>query len=243
MSAGGVHLADAAAPEGMRLYAVGDIHGRADLLQLMHQQIEDELACDRPDDWRVIHLGDYVDRGDDSRGVVEFLLERLEADDRHIALMGNHDERFTMFLRDVTEWPNFRNFGGLETARSYGVDFAARDDIEAGHGALSVAVPAAHVDFLDSRPYSTDFGDFFFCHAGIRPGIPLDRQTRDDLVWIREPFHRYRGLHPKVIVHGHTPVAQAEVLPNRVNLDTLAYESGRLTALVVEGKEKRLIET
>jgi serine/threonine protein phosphatase 1 len=241
--AGGVHFTDASAPEGMRLYAIGDIHGRADLLQLIHDRIDDEIARDRPDDWRVIHLGDYVDRGDDSRGVIDFLMRRMEEDDRHIALMGNHDERFTMFLRDVTEWPNFRSFGGLETARSYGVDFAARNNIHAGHGALSVAVPPAHVDFLDSLPYSADFGDFFFCHAGIRPGIPLDRQTREDLVWIRDTFHRHPGLHPKVIVHGHTPVLKAEILPNRVNLDTLAYSSGRLTALVVDGREKRLIAT
>jgi serine/threonine protein phosphatase 1 len=243
MSAEGKHFLEATAPEGMRLYAIGDVHGRADLLKLIHERIDAEIARDRPDDWRIVHLGDYVDRGYDSRGVIEFLIARIREDARHITLMGNHDERFAMFLRDVFEWPNFRNFGGLETALSYGVDFAARGDIEAGHRALAAAVPADHVEFLDSLPYSASFGDFFFCHAGIRPGVPLERQSKEDLIWIRREFHRHEGLHPKVIVHGHTPVATPEILANRVNLDTLAYESGQLTALAVEGKEKRLFAT
>jgi serine/threonine protein phosphatase 1 len=239
----GVHFAEAAAPDGMRLYAIGDVHGRADLLARLHERIGEEIARDQPPDWRIIYLGDYVDRGADSRGVIDFLLALLAEDERHVALMGNHDERMAMFIRDVTEWPNFRSFGGLETALSYGVDFALRGDVEAGHRVLAAAVPADHVAFLESLPLSASFGDFFFCHAGIRPGIPLDRQSREDLLWIRQDFHRHQGLHPKVIVHGHTPVAAPEILPNRVNLDTLAYESGRLTALVVDGREKRLLST
>lgn len=243
MTSAGVHFTDAAAPDGMRLYAIGDVHGRADLLKRIHDRIDLELARDRPDDWRVIHLGDYVDRGSDSRGVIEFLIERIDADERHVALMGNHDERFALFLDDVSEWANFMNFGGRETALSYGVDLDAHAHRSAAHEALRAAMPESHHGFLKGLPYWVAHGDFFFCHAGIRPGIPLDAQKSEDLVWIRKEFHRHEGLHPKVIVHGHTPVGAPEVLPNRVNLDTLAYDSGLLTAMVFEGVEKRLIQT
>lgn len=243
MSPAGVHFADAAAPQGMRLYAIGDVHGRADLLRRVHDRIDLELARDRPDDWRVIHLGDYADRGSDSRGVIELLLERIDADERHVALMGNHDERFAMFLSDVSEWANFLNFGGRETARSYDVDLDAYADEAAAQRALRAAMPESHLRFLEALPYSAAYGDFFFCHAGIRPGIPLEAQRPEDLVWIRTEFHRHEALHPKVIVHGHTPVGVPEILPNRVNLDTLAYDSGLLTAMVFEGREKRLIQT
>ncbi len=241
----GVHFRDAAAPDGMRIYAIGDVHGRIDLLMRLHERIEAELVRDQPADWRIIHLGDYVDRGPDSRSVIEFLLDRQEEDARHIALKGNHDQRFVMFLRDIAEWPNFENFGGRTTARSYGVDFGAGGPLEiaVGHERLRQLVPTAHVGFLDMLPLSITIGDFFFCHAGIRPGILLEEQTEDDLLWIRRDFHAHQSLHPKLIVHGHTPVREPDILPNRVNLDTLAWETGRLTALAIDGKEKRLLAT
>ena len=241
--ANGVHFEEAAAPDGMRLYAIGDVHGRADLLRRVHDRIDAEIARDRPDDWRVVHLGDYVDRGADSCGVIDFLVQRMEQDPRHIALLGNHEERFAMFLQDAAEWGNFINFGGRETALSYGVDLDAYGEEAAAQRALAEAVPKDHVLFLDRLQLSATFGDFFFCHAGIRPGVPLDRQTQADLVWIRKPFHDHQDLHPKVIVHGHTPVAVADIRPNRVNLDTLAYDSGILTVLVVDGADKRLFAT
>ncbi|MFN4274199.1 MAG: metallophosphoesterase [Aliihoeflea sp.] len=241
--ANGVHFEEAAAPDGMRLYAVGDVHGRADLLRRVHDRIDAEIAQDRPDDWRVVHLGDYVDRGEDSCGVIDLLVQRMEQDPRHIALLGNHEERFAMFLEDAAEWTNFINFGGRETALSYGVDLDAHGEEAAAQQALAAAVPKDHVLFLDRLQLSATFGDFFFCHAGIRPGVPLDRQTQADLVWIRKPFHDHKDLHPKVIVHGHTPVAVADIRSNRVNLDTLAYDSGILTVLVVDGTDKRLFAT
>jgi len=239
----GVHFEEAAAPDGMRLYAIGDVHGRADLLRRVHDRIDAEIARDRPDDWRVVHLGDYVDRGADSCGVIDFLVRRMEQDPRHVALMGNHEERFAMFLQDAAEWANFINFGGRETALSYGVDLDAYGEEAAAQRALAAAVPKDHVLFLDRLQLSATFGDFFFCHAGIRPGVPLDRQTQADLVWIRREFHDHQDLYPKVIVHGHTPVAAPDIRPNRVNLDTLAYDSGILTVLVVDGTDKRLFAT
>lgn len=240
----GVHFLDACAPEGMRLYAVGDIHGRRDLLLAMHRRIMEEILRDQPADWRIIYLGDYEDRGPDSRGVIDFLSKICAEDERAIALAGNHDVGFLDFLKFPDIDGVFANNGGEETARSYGVrlDLSSRRAAAAGHAALVAAVPAGHVDFLAGLPLSVTFGDFFFCHAGIRPGVALEKQDPEDLVWIRSVFHNHAGLHPKVIVHGHTPVEEAEIMPNRVNLDTGAWFSGRLTALAVDGKDKRLIE-
>jgi serine/threonine protein phosphatase 1 len=242
--AGAVHYLDARAPEGMRLYAVGDIHGRLDLLTSMHAHIMDEIMRDRPRDWRIVYLGDYEDRGPDSRGVIEFLSRICAADKRVIALAGNHDLGLLDYLGSVdTDWM-FLDNGGLATALSYGVtpDFSSRKSANSTHEALRRAIPAAHVDFLRNLPLTVTFGDFFFCHAGIRPGVALEAQDAHDLVWIRDPFHRHVGLHPKLIVHGHTPVGEAEILPNRVNLDTGAWFSGRLTALAADGDRKRLLE-
>lgn len=240
----GIHLRDASGPRDMRLYAIGDVHGRLDLLKAMHAEIRAELMRDKPGDWRIIHLGDYVDRGPDAAGVIQFLIDRIAEDPRAIALCGNHDAALLDFLRDGDRTQMFRRFGGSDTARSYGihVDFSTEETAEAGRAALAAAIPQAHLDFLRGLPRSATFGDFIFCHAGIRPGVPLERQDPQDLIWIREPFLFHTGLHPKVVVHGHTPCEEPEVLANRVNVDTLAYASGRLTALVIDGATKRLFE-
>ncbi len=236
----GVHFSDARAPDGMRLYAIGDVHGRLDLLEEMHRRIEDEIERDRPADWRIIHLGDYVDRGRQSRGVIQRLMTMQQADARAIALAGNHDVGFLDFLAAPSRDSLFMLYGGIETAASYGVTFDGHD-LPRFHAELAAAVPATHLDFLHGRRFSAGFGDFFFCHAGIRPGVPLERQDPDDLVWIREPFLNHAGLHPKVVVHGHTITRRPEVLANRVNVDTGAWRSDVLTALCVDGGDKRLL--
>lgn len=240
----GVRYEDAAAPEGMRLYAIGDVHGRADLLATMLRMIEGEIARDDPADWRVIYLGDYVDRGPDSAGAIEIVANRAGGDARHVPLLGNHDQVFARFLADADAWPQFAEFDGQTTARSYGVsiDFSSDPAIRRGWHALVSAVPRAHITLLNGlRPWAA-FGDFFFCHAGIRPGVPLEAQDVEDLIWIRRPFHDHAGLYPKVVVHGHTPHDEPEIRANRVNLDTYAFASGRLTALAIEGREKRFLE-
>lgn len=233
----------------MRLYAIGDVHGRLDLLAAMHQRIKAEIEQDRPADWRVIHLGDYVDRGPDSKGVIDFLIEAREREPRHLMLAGNHDIGFLEFLGTPDPEGLFMRYGGVQTALSYGVSltadaswFGKAETMRRGHAALIEAAPQSHVDFLRSLPFSVTFGDFFFCHAGIRPGIPLEKQNPQDLVWIRDVFHNYSGLYPKIVVHGHTPVPEAEVMANRVNVDTLAWQSGMLSALVVDGADKRILE-
>ena len=239
----GIHFLDASAPDGVRLYAIGDVHGRLDLLAEMHARIAGEIACDRPTDWRVVHLGDYVDRGPDSKGVLDLLVAAHERDPRFLALAGNHDIGFLDFLSEPNLDGLFVNYGGRETARSYGADIGFRtpDELRRGWLELDAAVPGRHRAFLRSLPYSVTFGDFFFCHAGIRPGVALERQQAADLIWIRDAFHRHAGLYEKVIVHGHTPADGPEIMPNRVNVDTGAWQTGVLTALVIDGAEKRIL--
>ncbi len=244
--AAGVHFLDARGPGNMRIYAIGDVHGRLDLLSAMHARIRAEILSEAPADWRIIHLGDYIDRGPDSAGVISFLIDRMAEDKRVIALAGNHDIGLLEFLIRPDPHGLFARNGGIATARSYGVeiDLASPDPDRIVDGArrLARALPQEHDTFLRTLPRSVAFGDFFYCHAGIRPGIPLDQQDPDDLIWIREDFLHYPGLHPKVVVHGHTPQDTAEIMPNRVNVDTLAHASGRLTALVVDGVGKRLLQ-
>jgi serine/threonine protein phosphatase 1 len=240
----GIHFLDARGPDGMRIHAIGDVHGRLDLLRQMHESIAAELVAHPVEDWRIIHLGDYVDRGPDSRGVLDFLIAARERDPRHIMLAGNHDVGFLDFLAAPSAESLFARFGGVDTARSYGVDarFAPPEALEKDWGRLLRAVPNRHQEFLRAMEFSVSFGDFYFCHAGIRPRIALDRQMPEDLIWVRDVFLNHPELHEKVIVHGHTPDAEPEVMPNRVNVDTGAFRTGVLTALVIEGGEKQILQ-
>ncbi|MBX3576463.1 MAG: metallophosphoesterase [Rhizobiaceae bacterium] len=226
----------------MRIYAIGDVHGRLDLLQRMHATIEADRQRHPDKDWRIVHLGDYVDRGVNSRGVIDFLV-RAGKDSRVVSLAGNHDLGFLEFLATPDHNGIFAGFGGRETALSYGVEVDFRpSEIHRGHRELARAVPRSHSDFLGALHFAATFGDFFFCHAGIRPGIALDLQDPQDLIWIRGEFHRFEGLHPKVVVHGHTPSRTPDVRANRVNLDTGAFQSGVLSALVIDGRDKQILQ-
>jgi serine/threonine protein phosphatase 1 len=235
-----IAFSDARGPEDTLVYAIGDVHGRLDLLEKMLDAIAAET---RGRDWRIVHLGDYVDRGPHSSGVIDLLAAWTAVDNRVLALAGNHDVGFLDFLAMPEPAGLFASYGGVQTAQSYGVKLDLNDaqGFRSSARALVSAVPEAHRDFLGALKFSVALGDFFFCHAGIRPGVALDAQDREDLIWIRGDFHRYRELHPKVIVHGHTPVGEPEVLPNRVNVDTGAFASGRLSALVIDGAQKRLL--
>ena len=193
----GIHFFDASGPQDTRLYAIGDVHGRLDLLADMHRRIDAEIEREPPADWRVIHLGDYVDRGPDSKGVIDFLIEAQGRDPRYLMLAGNHDIGFLDFLKVPDPDGLFMSNGGIQTAQSYGVTIPggrawfgkSKAALRKGHAALVEAVPRSHVDFLRSLPFSKAFGDFFFCHAGIRPGIALEQQSPRDLIWIRDVFH------------------------------------------------------
>ena len=228
----------------MRIYAVGDIHGRFDLLGEMHERIMGEISRDQPADWRIIYLGDYVDRGPQTNQVLEFLSRATEADSRIIALAGNHDTGMIDFLEAPGPDGIFARHGGDTTARSYGVrlKFKPSRVLLDGHAQLVRAIPEKHLAFLRGLPFSASFGDLFFCHAGIRPGVPLDEQTDDDLTWIRGEFHDFLGLHPKLIIHGHTPRPAPEIWPNRVNLDTGAVNTGVLSCMRFEDTQKMLLQ-
>lgn len=240
----GIHFLDARGPDGMRIHAIGDVHGRLDLLEEMHRRIMTGLAERPVNDWRIIHLGDYVDRGPDSRGVLDFLIAARERDPRNVMLAGNHDVGFLDFLASPRSESLFVNYGGSDTARSYGVELGLEtlEALQRTWARLLRAVPSRHQEFLRSLPYSVSFGDFHFCHAGIRPGVALDKQTSEDLIWIRGPFLNSPDLHEKVVVHGHTPAAEPEVMANRVNVDTGAYRSGVLSALMIEGGDKQIVQ-
>jgi serine/threonine protein phosphatase 1 len=244
VTAAGIHFLDAKGPEGLRIYAIGDVHGRLDLLKNMHEAIAEDLGEHAVEDWRIVHLGDYVDRGPNSAGVLDFLAEAQRRDQRIISLAGNHDVGFLDFLAAPEPSGLFANYGGRETALSYDVaiDFGDPVAFAAQSEALRGAVPEAHRRFIEGLRFSISLGDFFFCHAGIRPGVPLEAQDPQELIWIREKFLNHEGLHPKIIVHGHTPSAEPEVLPNRINVDTGAFMSGVLTALVVEGGDKQILQ-
>jgi serine/threonine protein phosphatase 1 len=241
----GIDYALATGPDGMRIYAIGDVHGRFDCLMKMHQMIAAEIVRDRPADWRIIHLGDYVDRGPQSREVLEFLSAACARDVRMIATLGNHDEGFLDFLANPDNAHLFIDYGGFDTCASYGVVLRTmkRKELLESHRHMLAAIPEAHLIFLRDLRRSVSFGDFFFCHAGVRPDVALDRQDEHDLIWIRREFLEHRRLYDKVIVHGHTPCRETEIMSNRVNIDTKAFETGRLTALVIDGNEKRFIET
>ena len=234
-------LGQARTPPDTRLYVIGDVHGMDDLLASAHAAIAADLAARPAPDHRIIHLGDYVDRGPASASVVD-RLARLSLHDSHvICLRGNHDDMLLAFLADPGRiGPDFLANGGGETLRSYGVTGPEYDPADLARR-LAAAMPARHSDFLRGLAHSARFGDFFFCHAGVRPGVELDRQTQEDLTWIREPFLSDRRDFGAVVVHGHTPVREPEVRPNRINLDTGAVFGRRLTTLALDGAAHRFL--
>lgn len=229
----------------MRLYAIGDIHGCAQLLEILHAKIRAEILRDHVADFRIIHLGDHCDRGPDTRGVIEQLVAAQQSDPRTISLIGNHDAGFLDFLKDPKPYELFTGYGGDQTLRSYGIeaDLVIEPERIRARDELLKIMPQSHRLFLEELRYSVSFGDYFFCHAGIRPGIPLDQQDEFDLIWIRKEFIFSEQPHPKVIVHGHTPVTVPALKNNRIDVDTRAFKSGILTAVVLDGSDIRFIDT
>ena len=243
-----VSLGEARAPVGLRIYAVGDVHGCLAQLRHMLAMIDADLQQRPVEDHRVIFVGDYSDRGPDSKGVVYALMGLTARDKRVICLRGNHDMFVHNFLRDPHEHgPMFYRNGGAATLRSYGS--RARDafpepvELHQVHVFAELLVNWHHLNFLGHLPTSVSFGDYFFCHAGVRPGVPLDEQSDDDLVWIRDDFLGHKGLYEKVIIHGHTSRSNIDVQPNRINLDTKCHASGTLSAVVLEGPDHRFLQT
>jgi len=225
-----------AAPAGTRLYAIGDIHGRADLLRRLYDAIADDAATVARRRRVLIHLGDYVDRGPDSRGVLDLVTAAPPAGFDTVCLRGNHEQMMLDYLDGRSDGDLWRRNGGEATEASYGVLTNDRD-------ALLRALPPAHLVFLRGLGLTARFGDYLFVHAGIRPGVPLDRQDADDLLWIRQPFLDSDADHGAVVVHGHSVRPAPVFAGNRIGLDTGAYASGVLTALVLDGESRALLQT
>lgn len=234
--------AGAALPANERVYAIGDIHGRLDLLRPLAEAIERDDAAASVARSTVILLGDLVDRGADSAGVVAFA--RHWRDQRPMRILaGNHEQMFLDSFDDPEVLRVFLRNGGRETLLSYGVpadeyetaDLAQTRDLMLRH------VPQADLAFIAGFEDWIRMGDYLFVHAGIRPGVALEDQSRADLLWIREPFLSYGEPHGPVIVHGHTIAEKVQERPNRIGIDTGAWRHGRLTALVLEGTRRRYI--
>ena len=237
-----------AGPAGARAYAIGDVHGRLDLLDRMF----DEIARDRRQghaarDYLIL-LGDVIDRGPDSSGVIERLMALPDnpwlKGMRTVFLMGNHEEMMLRVLQGEPEAVHqWLTFGGYEFAQSYGVEvgkLAALSPADAA-GSIRARVPAAHLAFVEGFADSFTFGDYLFVHAGLRPGRKLAEQDTHDLRWIREEFIEDDSDHGCMVVHGHTISAEPQQLENRIGIDTGAYQSGILTALKIEGDQRHII--
>lgn len=231
-------LGKASLPDGVRVYAIGDVHGRTDLLQRQFVQIEaDETLrpCSRA---IIVCLGDYIDRGPDSCGTIGLLLASARRREL-VCLKGNHETLLLHFLDRPTSLNDWRSLGGFETLVSYGL----RPSFSRGNGdherlaeQLRDTVPPQHLEFLRSLPSSFSCGDFIFVHAGVRPGIALGRQSEDDLLWIRDDFLHHDLPFEKFVVHGHTPVSAPDIRSNRANIDTGAFATGRLSCVAIEGQ-------
>ena len=229
----------------MRIYAIGDIHGQDRLLVDMLQSIADDIDALPPARNVLVFLGDLIDRGPDSASVVD----RLSVLDDHrfktVFITGNHEEVLLRILDgDSSLVRDWLRFGGLQCAESYGVDpgqLRAMNDREVGRR-IRDAIPESHSRFFRSFADSFSAGDYLFVHAGIRPGLPIEQQSLADLRWIRSPFLECQDCHPQVVVHGHSISNDVEFLEGRIGIDTGAYRSGVLSAIVLEGSDRRVLQ-
>lgn len=230
-------LAPARLPPGLRVYAVGDVHGCLDRLVALHWAVTKDIASHPVAESVLIHLGDYVDRGPDSAGVISLLIGTVAPKvTRRVNLGGNHEAMMLGALAgDQQLAESWVENGGGATLQSYRVPPDARQ------AAWSGSVPSAHLRWLVDRPLLHREGGYLFVHAGIRPGCPIDSQNPDDLRWIREPFLSSTEPHPLVVVHGHTPTATPTIRPNRIGIDTGAAFGGVLTCLVLEQDRMRFL--
>lgn len=236
----------ASVPEGRRIYAIGDVHGRNDLLQQLLEKIVKDDAERGDAESEIIFLGDLVDRGPDSAGVLDTAMQLKSSAGNVRFLMGNHEEVYLAAATgDEKSVRFFNRIGGRETILSY--DISMKEYIELDISALAERIPTLfspdHVDFISGFEDQIVIGDYAFVHAGIRPGVPLSEQRNKDLRWIREEFLAAQEPHEKVIVYGHTISDDVLEAGNRIGIDTGAYYSDKLTALVLQGSERRYLDT
>lgn len=232
-------------PAGMRIYAVGDIHGRLDLLDLLLARIEQDVSVRPVARPMFVFLGDYIDRGPSSRAAIDRLIAHGRSNEC-VFLKGNHEQIAIKCLSDRSLFDQWLRLGGIETLISYGISpKPGLDEVQivrlqaAFHGAL----PQAHFRFFRDLQMSFSCGDFFFAHAGVRPNVHLSRQKESDLLWIRDEFLSSNEDFGKIVVHGHTPTREIEVASNRINIDTGAFATGRLSCLVIDQGSLSVIDS
>lgn len=234
-------------PPGALVYAIGDIHGRADLLERLHDGIAADAGRQPPPRRLVVYLGDYVDRGPDSRGVIDLLLDRAPPALEAVHLLGNHERMMLDFLDEAGTGTMWLRNGGDATLRSYGIDCAAGESdaqrLRDLRAALQDRLPSRHLDFLRSLSVTHVEGDYLFVHAGVRPGVSLAEQREEDMIWIRGTFLSSTLDHGKIVVHGHTIAPEPQICANRIGIDTGAWYTDRLTALALDGERRRLLAT
>lgn len=233
-------------PEGRRVYAIGDVHGRLDLLMGLVKRIKADHRARAPAELDIVLLGDLVDRGPHSAQVIEYLRAARHAGfARFHFLCGNHEEAMLASLAPgaLVEETGWLDYGGYETMRSYGADDGTFEHCGAAlAGLMRMLVPDSHIDFLEGLADQVLIGDYLFVHAGIRPGVPVERQDARDLRWIRAPFLEDARDHGVIVVHGHTIREAPEVRGNRIGVDTGAYLSGVLTAVGLEGDAAWIVQ-
>jgi len=232
-------------PAELRIYAIGDIHGRLDLLNELLARIGSDIALRPTVRPLYVFLGDYIDRGSASRETIDRLIEHGKTHES-VFLKGNHELIAIKCLSDRGLFDQWLRLGGLETLVSYGVPaetLANGKQIAELQSAFHGALPQAHFRFFRDLKNSFECGDFFFAHAGVKPNVELSRQKENDLLWIRGEFLSSKDDFGKIVVHGHTPTREIEVGPNRINIDTGAFATGRLTCLVIEGLSLSVIDT
>lgn len=238
-------------PAGTRVYAIGDIHGYPDVLAQMHDLIEADIA-ERPiDQAQIVYVGDYIDRGPDSKGVIDLLVERelVAPNIQHVFIMGNHENAMIEFMKNPNgERQDWLPWGGIEAIESYGIEVDRSQPLSLIAASLAEqlneVLPLTHSEFLKNLKLMHQVGDYLFVHAGIRPGTRLDKQTKEDLIMIREPFLSSPDDHGFRVVHGHTisKAKGADIKPNRINLDSGLYSGGPLSCAVLEDDSVRIIE-
>lgn len=229
-------------PDGHFVAVVGDVHGKLDLLEMLCSKIEAVSRLSACRQRTLIFVGDYIDRGPFSSEVIERLLQGFSGFET-IFLKGNHEEALLQFLNDPSVGDVWRNFGGLETLRSYGVQHAPRKEWAETRNEFAMALPQTHLQFFKNLKLHATIGDYLFVHAGLKPYVPLDEQLEKDLLWIREEFLESRANFGRIVVHGHTPTGDPVTRHNRIGIDTGAYMSGKLTALVLEGRNRQFLST
>jgi serine/threonine protein phosphatase 1 len=242
-----VSVGNASVPDGMRIYAIGDIHGRIDLLQQLQQLIVEDAATLEPCvDKVVVYLGDYVDRGMNSKGVIDVLINSPLNGFESTHLKGNHEEQFLEFLENPDIGNGWMKIGGNATIHSYGVNIPSslsRDDFDHLQADFINALPKSHIDFLNKLELTREIGDYLFVHAGINPYEPLQNQTSEDFLWIRGEFLEAEIEYGVVVVHGHSYTGEPAVKNNRICVDTGAYASNKLTCVVLEDTSHRFLST